>query len=102
MRIALVPVMIGAGMARRPIAEWSRGPTLQGHRLSAMFLVGDGPYLIYCSLCVGGLVIQNWRSLPDKAHQAVGSRHAASLHVFAAQSGCRNWWRFFATNYFTN
>lgn len=49
-------VTIGAAVARRAVARWLRALTPYVHRLSAMFLIGAGVYLIYYWLFVGGLV----------------------------------------------
>ena len=49
-------VVIGAALARRAMARWLRALTPYIHRLSAMFLIGAGAYLVYYWLFLGGLV----------------------------------------------
>ncbi len=50
-------VIIGAALARRAMARWLRALTPYVHRLSAMFLIGAGVYLMYYWLFIGGLVL---------------------------------------------
>jgi cytochrome c-type biogenesis protein len=56
MGVVIFIVTIGAAVARRAMARWLRALTPYVHRLSAMFLIGAGVYLIYYWLFVGGLV----------------------------------------------
>jgi threonine/homoserine/homoserine lactone efflux protein len=49
-------VMIGAAVARPSMARWPRALTPDVHRVSAMFLIGAGVYLVYYWLFQGGLV----------------------------------------------
>ncbi|NIN65628.1 MAG: hypothetical protein GTO63_13225 [Anaerolineae bacterium] len=56
MGVVIFIVTIGAAVARRAMARWLRALTPFVHRLSAMFLIGAGIYLIYYWLFVGGLV----------------------------------------------
>ncbi|NIN70190.1 MAG: cytochrome c biogenesis protein CcdA, partial [Anaerolineae bacterium] len=50
-------VIIGAALARRAMARWLRALTPYVHRLSAMFLIGAGVYLMYYWLFIGGLAL---------------------------------------------
>lgn len=56
MGVVIFVVTTGAALARRAMARWLRALTPYVHRLSAMFLVGAGVYLIYYWLFMGGLV----------------------------------------------
>jgi cytochrome c-type biogenesis protein len=55
MGMSIFVVVIGAAVARRAMAKWLRTLTRYVHRLSAMFLIGAGVYLIYYWLFLGGL-----------------------------------------------
>jgi cytochrome c-type biogenesis protein len=50
-------VVIGSVVARRAMAGWLRTLMPHIHRLSAMFLIGAGAYLIYYWLFLGGLAV---------------------------------------------
>lgn len=47
MGVVLVAVTIGAAMFRGTVARWLRGVIPYVHRMSALFLLGAGAYLIY-------------------------------------------------------
>ena len=40
-------VTVGAGMFRGGVAQWLQGAIPYVHRMSALFLMGAGTYLIY-------------------------------------------------------
>jgi cytochrome c biogenesis protein CcdA len=50
-------VMIGAALFRRAMAQWLRTLTPHVHRLSTMFMIGAGLYLIYYWLVLSGSVL---------------------------------------------
>jgi cytochrome c-type biogenesis protein len=47
MAAVLIAVTIGAAIFRGSVAQWLRGALPYVHRVSALFLVGAGGYLIY-------------------------------------------------------
>jgi cytochrome c-type biogenesis protein len=55
MGTSIFVVVIGAALDRGAMAKWLRTLTRYVHRLSAMFLIGAGVYLIYYWLFPGGL-----------------------------------------------
>jgi cytochrome c-type biogenesis protein len=57
MGTSIFVVVIGAALFRRGMARWLRALTPYIHRLSAMFLMGAGVYLIYYWLFIGGLAL---------------------------------------------
>jgi cytochrome c-type biogenesis protein len=55
MGVVIFVVTIGAALFKRAMARWLRALTPYIHRLSAMFLIGAGAYLIYYWVVQGGL-----------------------------------------------
>ena len=51
----ILVVTVGAALFRRAMARWLRALTPYIHRLSAVFLIGAGLYLIYYWVFQGGL-----------------------------------------------
>ena len=51
----LIAVTLGAALARGTLLRWLRAALPQVHRVSALFLVGAGAYLVYYWLVIAGL-----------------------------------------------
>ncbi len=57
MGMVLVAVTIGAALSRGAMARWLRGASHHVHRISALFLVGAGAYLIYYWVWFSGAIL---------------------------------------------
>lgn len=57
MGMVLVVVTIGAALSRGALARWLRGVSHQVHRISALFLIGAGAYLIYYWVWFSGAIL---------------------------------------------
>ena len=57
MGLVVLVVVLGAALFRRAMAQWLRTLTPHIHRLSALFLVGAGIYLVYYWLIQSGLLL---------------------------------------------
>lgn len=57
MGLVILVVTVGAALFRRAMARWLRVLAPHVHRLSAMFLVAAGVYLVYYWMTMGGLLL---------------------------------------------
>jgi cytochrome c-type biogenesis protein len=57
MGTVIFAVTIGAALFRRAMARWMRLVTPYIHRVSAMFVIGAGAYLVYYWVFQTGLVL---------------------------------------------
>jgi len=55
MGVILIAVTLGAALTRGTLLRWLRAALPQVHRVSALFLVGAGAYLVYYWLVIAGL-----------------------------------------------
>ena len=56
-RVIIVAVTLGAALFRQAMGRWMRLVTPYVHRVSAMFVIGDGAYLVYYWVFEAGLII---------------------------------------------